>query len=181
MAAETLTLLIEQAQTGNTGARDAIYRLAFQRLRRIAGSLMRRERAGHTLQPTALVNEAFLKLNRLQVRILGDDHFYRVAARAMSQVLVDHARGRRPAIPLESVPNLLESRDCSREMTLAARLAFEKLRKLDATAAATVWLRCVEGMTLEELCRAQGRPMWRVRADYDYGLEWIAARLGAHR
>jgi hypothetical protein len=66
-------------------------------------------------------------------------------------------------------------------MTLAARLAFEKLRKLDATAAATVWLRCVEGMTLEELCRVQERPMWRVRADYDYGLEWIASRLGAHR
>lgn len=181
MAAETLTLLIEQAQTGNSGAREAVYRLAFQRLRRIAGSLLRRERPGHTLQPTALVNEAFLKLNRLQARILGEDHFYRVAARAMSQVLVDHARGRRPAVPLDAVPGLLESRDATCEFSLAARHAFEKLQSLDATAAETVWLRCVEGMTLEELTRRQRRPMWRVRADYEYGLGWIAARLGAHR
>src|SRR5713226_2605880 len=101
--------LSEQAQLGDSVARDAVYKLAFHRLRVIASALLRRERAGHTLQPTALVSELFLTLHKLETRILSEDHFFRISARAMRQVLIDHARAKRPVtqVSLELIPELL--------------------------------------------------------------------------
>src|ERR1700761_7978083 len=101
--------LLERARLGDTFARDAFYDLAFFRLRGIASALLRHERQGYTLQPTALVSELFLKLHRLEVRILNEDHFFRLSARAMRQVLIDRSRSRRPArkIPPELIPELL--------------------------------------------------------------------------
>src|SRR5262245_26147653 len=98
--AETLPSLLEKAQLGDSIARDAVYKFAFHRLRAIAAGLLGRERRGHTLQPTALVSELFLKLHRIEMRILNEDHFFRLSARAMRQVLIDHSRTRKPATPL---------------------------------------------------------------------------------
>ena len=67
--AEAFASLFEKAQLGDGVALDAVYKLAYYRLRVIASALLRRERAGHTLQPTALVSELFLKLHRLETRI----------------------------------------------------------------------------------------------------------------
>jgi RNA polymerase sigma factor (TIGR02999 family) len=174
-------LLLEKVREGDRAAQNAIYGLAFQRLRGIASSLLRCERFGHTLQPTALVSEAFLKLRRLEAAILNEDHFFRVAARAMRQVLIDHARVRGAAkhVPPERIPAMLPGagNDVEPELRLAVRSVFEQLRAADATIAATVWLRSVEGLSLEEVCRRQGRKMWRVRADYEFGLEWMSNQL----
>src|SRR5579862_5732569 len=95
--AEAIANILDRARLGDLLARETVYRLSFERLRRIAGALLRRERAGHTLQATALVSELFLKLLRMEARIVDEDHFFRVAARAMRQVLIDHARCKRPA------------------------------------------------------------------------------------
>ena len=102
-------LYFEKARLGDGLARDAVYKLAFHRLRVIASALLRRERAGHTLQPTALVSELFLKLHRLETTILSEDHFFRISARAMRQVLIDHARVKRPAqkVSIDRIPELL--------------------------------------------------------------------------
>src|SRR6185436_12905828 len=107
--AEAFASLFEKAQLGDGVARDAVYKLAFYRLKAIASALLRRERPGHTLQPTALVSELFLKLNRLETRILNEDHFFRISARAMRQVLIDHSRVRKPLAPIsvERIPELL--------------------------------------------------------------------------
>ena len=176
--AEAFASLFEKAQLGDDWAQDALYRVAFQRLRGIASGLLRRERAGHTLQPTALVSELFLKLRRFEVQILDEDHFFRLSARAMRQVLIDHARKKKtPPVPLERIPALLGSEAGEEEARLAVRLEFGKLRRLDARVADTVWRRCVEGLTIAELAAAQGREAWRVRADHDFGLEWMANRL----
>ena len=107
--AEAFALLFEQSRLGDDLARDAVYKLAFYRLKVIAAALLRRERAGHTLQPTALVSELFLKLHRLETRILSEDHFFRISARAMRQVLIDHSRASRPAksVALDLIPELL--------------------------------------------------------------------------
>jgi RNA polymerase sigma-70 factor, ECF subfamily len=179
--AEAFAALFEKAQLGDRIARDAVYKLAFYRLKAIASALLRRERAGHTLQPTALVSELFLKLHRLETRILNEDHFFRMSARAMRQVLIDHSRSRRPAIvPLELIPELLlpvNRNIASPESFLAVKMVFEKLRAMDAKVAETVWLRSVEGMTVHELSRSQNREVWRVRADYDFGLQWMVNRL----
>ncbi len=180
--AEAFASIVERARSGDRIAREAVYGLAFPRLRRIASALLSRERAGHTLQPTALVSELFLKLLRMESRILDEDHFFRMAARAMRQVLIDHSRTRRPAkrVSLEQVADLLSARDRDGEAALAVKMVFEKLRSMDAKVAETVWLRSVEGLTNLEMSRVQNRELWRVRADCDFGLQWMANQLGRY-
>jgi RNA polymerase sigma factor (TIGR02999 family) len=180
--AEAFASLFEKARLGDNIARDAVYKLAFHRLKTIASALLRRERAGHTLQPTALVSELFLKLHRLEARILNEDHFFRLSARAMRQVLIDHARVKRTSktVPAELIPELLapaHRNAASPESFLAVKMVFEKLRSMDPQVAETVWFRCVEGLTVHEMSLTQRREVWRVRADYDFGLQWMANRL----
>src|SRR5262245_2840200 len=179
---EAFAALFEKAQRGDSLDRDAVYKLPFYLLRGISSALLRRERPGHTLQPTALVSELFLKLQRLETQILNEDHFFRMSARAMRQVLIDHARVRSPLqkMPLDLIPELLlpaQRNAASPESHLAARMVFDKLRALDGKVAETVWLRAVEGVTVQELSRRQNREEWRVRADYDFGVQWMAGRL----
>src|SRR5262245_39080327 len=151
MGNEPFALLFEKAQQGNHLAQNAFYGMTFRRLRAIARALLSKERSEHTLQPTALVSELFLKLRGLGTRILGEEHFFRVAARAMQQVLIDSARSRtaRKRIPAELIPQLLTNIDA--ELCLSVRMIFERLRAIDLTAADVVWLRCVEGLTIEEV------------------------------
>jgi len=180
--AEAFASLFEKARMGDGIARDAVYKLAFYRLRVIASALLRRERAGHTLQPTALVSELFLKLHRLETTILSEDHFFRISARAMRQVLIDHSRVKRIAhkVSIDLIPELLlpaSGNAASPESSLAVKIVFEKLRSMDPQVAETVWLRCVEGLTVHEMSLSQRREMWRVRADYDFGLQWMENRL----
>ena len=179
--ADAFVALFERARLGDTIARDAVYKLTFYRLKSIASALLRRQRPGHTLQPTALVSELFLKMRRLETRILDEDHFFRMSARAMRQVLIDHARVKKGAtkVPLERIPELLlpTHEHVTTESSLAVKMVFEKLRAIAPEVAETVWLRSVEGMTVNELSRSQGRESWRVRADYDFGLQWMANRL----
>jgi len=180
--AEAFAGLLEKAQFGDRIARDAVYKLAFNRLRVIAAALLRRERDGQSLQPTALVSELYLKLQKLETRVLDEDHFFRIAARAMRQVLIDRSRAQKPPAlaPLDLIPELLllsHRRSPSPENVLAAKMVFEKLQAMDTVVAETVWLRCVEGKTVAEMSRCQKREEWRVRADYDFGLQWMANRL----
>src|SRR5438552_10913394 len=134
--AEAFASLFEKAQLGDNVAQDAVYRLAFYRLKGIASALLRRERAGHTLQPTALISELFLKLQRLETRILNEDHFFRLSARAMRQVLIDHARVKktRTRIQASQIPELLlpASHDAVHtEAALAVKMVFERLRAIE--------------------------------------------------
>ena len=182
MVTSTLGEMLERAQQGDHVAENAVYRIAFCRLRSIASSLLRRETAAQTLQPTALVSEVFLKLRRLESRILGEEHFFHVSARAMRQVLVDHARARRAQkkIPPELIAQLLPDTahtGADTELRLTVKAVFENLRDFDPKAAETVWLRCVEGMTIDEVSLSQHRKFWDVRADYDFGLKWMADQL----
>ncbi len=100
----------------------------------------------------------------------------------MRQVLIDHARARRPAkrVSLEHVAELLSAGDRGNEAVLAVKLVFEKLRALDPKVAETVWMRSVEGVTALEMSRLQNRELWRVRADCDFGLQWMANQLGRY-
>src|SRR6266567_316596 len=130
MVTSTLGEMLERAQQGDQGAENAVYRIAFCRLRSIASSLLKREMASHTLQPTALVSELFLKLHRLESRILGEEHFFHVSARAMRQVLVDRARTRRAQkkIPPELIAELLPDAaqtSVDTELRLSVRAVFE--------------------------------------------------------
>src|SRR5689334_20169356 len=93
-AHEVTRLLVEWSE-GNQAALGRLVPLVYDELRRLAQSYMRRERAGHTLQTTALINEAYLRLiDAGQVRLENRTHFFAVAARLMRQILVDFARAR---------------------------------------------------------------------------------------
>ncbi|HMB38888.1 MAG TPA: ECF-type sigma factor [Wenzhouxiangellaceae bacterium] len=89
-----ITRLLKRWSSGETEAREALLPLVYQRLRRLAENQLHGERPGHTLQPTALVNEAFMRLDQGNIDWDGRRHFYALAARTMRRVLVDHARGR---------------------------------------------------------------------------------------
>ena len=90
------TALLNRWNSGNPDAMKELLALVYPELRRLADDLLRRERSDHTLQPTALVHEAYLKLTRLrEMRLENRRHFYGAAATAMRRILVDHARQRR--------------------------------------------------------------------------------------
>jgi RNA polymerase sigma factor (TIGR02999 family) len=181
--ADSFSALFDRAQLGDRLAQNTVYRLAFHRLRGIASAMLRKEAAGHTLQPTALVSELFLKLHRFELKVLNEDHFFRLSARAMRQVLIDRGRAKRVRSSPEAVHALLSlvrSGDPASEKALAVKMVFEKLKAMDRRTAETVWLRTVEGLTVPELSRLQEREEWRVRADHDFGLRWMASRLGAN-
>jgi DNA-directed RNA polymerase specialized sigma24 family protein len=151
-------------------------------LRSIAAKLLHRESPGHTLQPTALVTESFLKLHRIRAPIASEAHFFHLSARAMKQVLVEHARTRGSWIKVtaESIIELLPAVDQGRvqpELALSVKAVLSELQAMDPKAAEALWLRCVEGWTIEETSLRQQRDQWRVRADCDFALEWLAAKL----
>jgi RNA polymerase sigma factor (TIGR02999 family) len=90
-----LSFLLQRCGSGDPGVDDQIYGRVYEQLRRIAGQRLNRERKGHTLQRTALVNEAFLKLaNQRDIRWQGRSHFFAVASQIMRRILVDYARHR---------------------------------------------------------------------------------------
>ena len=186
MPKEHFAHLVECANSGEEFALDALYGLAFHRLRAIAAGLLRRERRGHTLQPTALVSELFLKLRRVEIGLANEEHFFAVSARAMKQVLIDHSRikSAQKAIPPSLVDALspqISSPGEAVETAHAIRHVFNQLQALDPGAADSVWLRCVEGLSWEEASRAQSRAVWKVRADYDFGMAWMRAQLNPGR
>src|SRR5215471_16934044 len=93
--ARPITLLLHAASEGDAAALQEVMRLVYGELHSIAQARMNGERAGHTLQPTALVNEAYVRLlGREDIQWAGRAHFFRAAAEAMRKILIDHARAR---------------------------------------------------------------------------------------
>jgi RNA polymerase sigma factor (TIGR02999 family) len=90
-----VTQLLHEWRAGNREALNQLTSLVYDELRRLAGHHMKSERTSHTLQPTALVNEAYLRLVEMDVSWQDRSHFFAVAARLMRRILVDHAKGRR--------------------------------------------------------------------------------------
>ena len=178
---ESLTSLLNLAQRGGAPAVEAAFQSVYGRLKAIAGSLLGRERPGHSLQATGLVHEVFVqKLSRLRTPIQNREHFYSLSAFAMRQVLVDHARKRntRERVTAEVVAGFLAARPAvGADDRLAARQVFEALARIDPAAAASIRYRVIDGLTIQETARIMGRPAWRVRADCDFGLDWMASRL----
>ncbi len=160
-----ISLVLGRVQSGEHGAWDILYKLAFRRLRLTAASLLRRERPGHTLQATALIAESFLKLHRIRQPILGAEHFFNLSARAMRQVLIDHSRHRgdhvkvQPAALAELLPRAVWSQPVTDE-SIAVRALLSRLRILDSLAAESICLRYIEGLTIDEVGRRLGRDTW---------------------
>jgi len=183
--ATRVTGLLRRVRT--TSAREATDELAetlYPELRRLAGALMRRERPGHTLQPTALVGEAFLRLvDQTGATWQDRAHFLGVAARVMRQVLVDHARRRGAAKRaggqerVTFTENLAPGSDDGLAV-LDLHRALEKLAAFDERGARVAELRLFAGLTAVETAEVTGVSERTVRSDWNAARLWLARELG---
>ena len=173
-------LLLNWSQ-GDETAVERLVPLVYEDLRRRAAAVLQSERSGHTLTPTALVNEAYLRLVDQQLpRFESRKHFYGVAARVMRQVLVDHARARgaakrnagREAVPLDEAIPVSDERASD---VLALDDALRSLADFDAGKARLVELRYFTGLTIEETAEMLGTSPATVKR------EWALARAWLHR
>lgn len=157
------TRLLERIAGGDAGAACELLPLVYGELHRVAEALMERQPAGHTLQPTALVHEAWLKLfgGKLPGELRDRGHFLSVAARAMRQVLIDHVRARRAErrgggaqkLGLDQLAAAIEEEAVD---VLGLHEALEELERLDPELAQVVELRFFAGLTIEATAKALG-------------------------
>jgi RNA polymerase sigma-70 factor (ECF subfamily) len=179
-----VTCLLRSVEDGSEEAKSELFRVLHDELVRIAAVQMRRQRPDHTLQPTALVNEAYLRLFRSDAPSFRDrGHFMTAAARAMRSVLVDTARRRatakhggdrvRVTLTLGSAP---AADDASHDV-LAVHAALERLERLDAHWAAVVEMRFFGGLSTEEIAAGLGVSAPTVRRTWNKARTWLLREL----
>ena len=176
-----LTRLLEKWQSGDTAAAEELVPLVYSELRRIAAAKMRAERGGHTLQPTALVHEAWLRLmNQHECSWQNRDQFFAIAAQAMRRILVDHARKRQAAkrgdgdalVDLDEVSRVLTV-TLPDERLLALDEALKELAALDARQARIIELRFFGGLSVEETASVLGISPTTVKREWATGRAWL--------
>jgi len=181
-ASQNVTQLLLAWERGDEAARDELIPLVYDALRRIARHHLRGERAGHTLQTTALVNEAYLRLvDYKRMRWQDRAHFLAVAAQAMRRILIEHARSRQSArrggaearkVSLDEAAVLADEQ--AAEM-IALDDALTSLAALDPRKGRVVELRYFGGLEIEETAEVLGISPATVKR------EWSTARLWLHR
>ena len=175
-----VTRLLREWANGNQSALETLTPLVYEELRRLAESYLRREHPGHTLQPTAVVHEAYLRLvGQTPSNWENRSHFYGIAARLMRQILVDYARNRKAAkrsydykITLDEAAGLPQKRDLD---LLALDDALKELSRLDAQQARIVELRFFGGLSIEETSEVLEISPATVKRD------WATARVWLYR
>jgi RNA polymerase sigma factor (TIGR02999 family) len=183
MVSSPITLILKELAAGDKSALDRLIPLVYSELRRLADACLRRERSEHTLQPTALVHEAYLRLvSQDQPDYSSRAHFMGVAARLMRQILTDHARARHTAkrgsgavrvtldefmhAPLETPPALIAVDD-----------ALNALEQDDSRKATLIEMRFFGGLTAEESAEVLGLPVEKVRAELRVAQAWLQREL----
>jgi len=176
-----VTLLLAEWAKGNERALDALTPLVYKELRQLAASYLRKERQSHTLQPTALVHEAYLRLvNHKNPSWQNRSHFFGVAARLMRQILVDHARGRQAVkraalkVPLEEAVSFQQER---RRDLVALDAGLNALEKIDPRKCKAVELRYFAGLSMEEVARALDVSLVTVRRDLRMAEAWLQREI----
>jgi len=174
-----VTQILEAVGAGDAQAAEELLPLVYEELRRLAASKMAGEAPGQTLQPTALVHEAWLRLIRLDdQRFQNRPHFFAAAAEAMRRILIDRARrksARRHGGGLERVD--LDHIDVPEEATddllLLVNTALESLAREDTRAAALVKLRFFAGLSAEQAALALGVTDRTARRDWRFARAWL--------
>ena len=178
-----VTELLRAWNEGDESALEKLMPLVLGELRRLAASYLRRERANHTLQPTALVNEAYLRLVGQKARWQNRAQFYGVAAQLMRRVLVDHARvhqarkrggSDRQRLSLADVDRASDKPDVD---LLALHEALNELAELDPQQARIVELKFFGGLSIEETAEVLGVGHATVERDWKMARAWLRSRL----
>lgn len=155
-----VTQLLVKAKAGDGKALEEVIKLVYPQLRRLAAYYMQRERTGHTLQPTALVNEAYLRLvDDAPIEWKNRAHFMAVAAQAMRRILVDHARARNAAkrggeLVKDTIDDRLAYLPQRTTQILELNEALARLEQSDALKARIVEMRFFGGLSVEEIAGA---------------------------
>jgi RNA polymerase sigma factor (TIGR02999 family) len=172
-----VTRLLARWANGNPEALDDLTPLVYRELRRLAASQLRKERKSHTLQPTALVHEAYLRLvDQKNPRWQNRSHFFGVASRLMRQILVDHARTRQAgkravrSVSLEEAVSFHQER--SRDL-VALDSSLRALEKIDPRKCKAVELRYFGGLPMEEIAQALDVSAVTVRRDLRMAEAWL--------
>jgi RNA polymerase sigma factor (TIGR02999 family) len=176
-----VTQLIERSAAGDRKASEELLPLVYDELRRLAAVRLEREAVGHTLQPTALVHEAYLRLIGPDQQWDHRGHFFAAAAEAMRRVLVDHARGRNrlkrggdlQRAELGDVPGTeVDSK------LIALDEALRRLANEDPLAARVVELRQFAGLNHEEVAEALQTSVYEARQKWTFARAWLRDALG---
>ena len=178
-----VTALLQAWGDGDLAARDQLFPLVYGDLRRRAAHYLRRERPGHTLQPTALVHEAYLRLAGPKRMAWTDRaHFLAVASQAMRRVLVDHARGKRAGkrwgltvqVPLEEGAAKSQPREVD---LILLDESLDELASLSPGQARLVELRYFGGLTTEESAEVLGVSIATVERRWNLARAWLFRRV----
>lgn len=184
----SITEVLAQAQPGPELSAAALLPLVYDELRALAGSYLRRDQS-NTLQPTALVHEAYVKLIGSDRAWTGRDHFMAVAARAMRQVLVDHARAKSTAkrgggaqksgVSISAIGEPAKGAGAGSldfEVLELHRL-LEVLARLSARSARVAEMRLFGGMTTTQMAAVLGISDFTVKQDWQFARAWLAAKM----
>lgn len=183
MPSADVTRLLRSFRDGNKRALDEVLPLVYSELRALANRALSHERPGHTLQSTALVHEAYLRLvQQDNVEWQNRAHFFAVAARMIRRILVDHARARRttkrgsgmPKLALDEALGVAEQRDWE---LVALDDALNRLAELDEQQSQVVELRFFAGLSVEEAAEALGISTATVKRDWATAKAWLVREV----
>ncbi|MCD9188218.1 MAG: sigma-70 family RNA polymerase sigma factor [Pyrinomonadaceae bacterium] len=178
-----VTQLLSKAQTGNREALDELLPLVYDELRRVAGSHLRNERDNHTLQATALVNEAYIRLlEQKEVDWQNRLHFFSIASEMMRRILVNYAVQRNAKkrgdgaiqVELDEAISFADGRDFD---LVSLDEALKTLAKLDEKQAKIVELRFFGGLTIEETAQVLGISDSTVKREWRMAKAWLKTRI----
>ncbi len=177
-----VTILLQRWGTGDRSVEERLFALVLPDLRRLAGKMMAGERADHSLQATALMNEAYFRLVKGREREWENrKHFYAVAARAMRHLLIDHARAR-PAgakIPIADLEHLLKGRDAQLEMGAAVGELLTAMEQSHPDWVPIIEMRFFAGFTAEETAEALDIPLRTMERRFGDARRWLFEKLSA--
>jgi len=178
-----ITQLLIAWNRGDQRARDELTPIIYDELRRLARGYLRRERINHTLQPTALVHEAFLRLiDQSKVNWQNRAHFFGVAARLMRQILINHAEARRAAkrggeaerVSLNDVDHFAVEHEID---LIALNEALTNLERIDPQQGQIVELRYFSGLTIEEIAEVISVSPATVKREWSTARAWLRREL----
>jgi len=183
-ASGEVTLLLQQIRSGDDHAADKLIPLVMEELRNLARLQLRSERHGHTLQPTALVNEAYLRLVSDQARDWQNRaHFIGVSVSVMRRILIDHARRRQALKRDGGAHSSAQVEDCvelsyeQAEELLALNVALDRLEQMSSRQRQVVELRYFGGLSVEETAEALNISSITVKRDWVAARAWLKAQI----
>jgi RNA polymerase sigma factor (TIGR02999 family) len=176
------TQLLTEWRSGQPQALDRLTPLVYDELRRLARSHMREERGGHTLQATAVVHEAFLRLVQANVDLQDRGHFFALASRLMRRVLVDHAKSRSRLKRNAGIRDLIAEASGPATPLIEVNIvaldeALESLLQLEPRLAQVIELHYFGGMTYDEIAAAVGASAATVHRDIRLAKAWLLSEM----